>query len=552
VARIPNGLPSNPKDHTTPLRKPPSLSTLAMPNFSGMRPPSDSLLNALSSLLTQLPPENRDMIRTVTELIQVTARNHKRTKMPLSNLILVFCPSLNMSPPLLRVLCEAQAIWDRTEESPLSGIMHEELEDKSLNSEPHLDTVEVECKEEQELAGKEHIPRDSEETVTSTDHQRSIWKDETVTVHTASTDLSGQVAHPSRGPVSTVYLDAEDFTTTVSSNADTGGVVSPEVDILNDEASFSSTLDGWSMISSGPNARAATPPKEATPSSSADSLATPSSSPEVSLFPSKPSDLLKRLSLELSRPQLFTNEPVQFPTTESLPSTANKHRKSIPFLRTPDPSEGPTPGTLARSVRMKKPSLQLLFSKRSASPFSRTVNTDPTLGFLPHSPNLSYSPSSDSSASTPISAVTAPQSTTSIHAPMLETSIESPSLRLGMGIYDENGDDRRQTIVAQKPALAPLNPTLTAIASESSTSLITGGTPIADLYRTPASPLSASDFHPLRTRLSKASVASSRLSNHSRIDLALAGEDGQEDDWTQSVLKAADVDVGLMLMGTNN
>ena len=32
--------------------------------------------------------------------------------MPLSNLLLVFCPSLAMSPPLLRVLCEGEGIWD--------------------------------------------------------------------------------------------------------------------------------------------------------------------------------------------------------------------------------------------------------------------------------------------------------------------------------------------------------------------------------------------------------------------------------------------------------
>lgn len=32
--------------------------------------------------------------------------------MPLSNLLLIFCPSLAMSPPLLRLLCEGEGIWD--------------------------------------------------------------------------------------------------------------------------------------------------------------------------------------------------------------------------------------------------------------------------------------------------------------------------------------------------------------------------------------------------------------------------------------------------------
>jgi len=82
-------------------------------NFSGMRAPSESLVNALRSLIAGLPQENRDLLHTVTDLISATAKRSKETKMPLSNLLLVFfCPSLNMNPPLLRVLCEAEGIWD--------------------------------------------------------------------------------------------------------------------------------------------------------------------------------------------------------------------------------------------------------------------------------------------------------------------------------------------------------------------------------------------------------------------------------------------------------
>jgi len=111
--RGPN-LPINPKagSGVPAMRKPPSLSTLAMPNFSGMRPPSESFINALKSLIAVLPQENRDLLRTATDLINATAKRSKETKMPLSNLLLVFCPSLNMNPPLLRALCEAEGIWD--------------------------------------------------------------------------------------------------------------------------------------------------------------------------------------------------------------------------------------------------------------------------------------------------------------------------------------------------------------------------------------------------------------------------------------------------------
>ncbi|KIY44487.1 RhoGAP-domain-containing protein [Fistulina hepatica ATCC 64428] len=117
--------PPNDDSQTTPhlagLRKPPSLSTLAMPNMSRVRPPSRSLSNVLRSLIARLPAENRDLLRTVTELIRATAKASKETKMPLSNLLLVFCPSLNMSPPLLRALCEAEGIWESSSQSTSSA-----------------------------------------------------------------------------------------------------------------------------------------------------------------------------------------------------------------------------------------------------------------------------------------------------------------------------------------------------------------------------------------------------------------------------------------------
>ena len=35
--------------------------------------------------------------------------------MPLSNLLLVFCPSLNMNLLLLQALCEGEGIWEDTQ-----------------------------------------------------------------------------------------------------------------------------------------------------------------------------------------------------------------------------------------------------------------------------------------------------------------------------------------------------------------------------------------------------------------------------------------------------
>lgn len=105
-----NGLPSSPRSGLS-VRKAPSLSTFAVPTLTP-RAASESLLSAFASLIARLPQENRDLLRTLTELISATARCVKETKMPLSNLLLVFCPSLAMSPPLLRVLCEGEGIWE--------------------------------------------------------------------------------------------------------------------------------------------------------------------------------------------------------------------------------------------------------------------------------------------------------------------------------------------------------------------------------------------------------------------------------------------------------
>jgi RhoGAP domain len=75
-----------------------------------MRSPSQDLLNAFASLLARLPQENRDLLYTVIDLINLVAQR-KTIHMSLSNLTIVLCPPLNMSPPILRVLCEAESIW---------------------------------------------------------------------------------------------------------------------------------------------------------------------------------------------------------------------------------------------------------------------------------------------------------------------------------------------------------------------------------------------------------------------------------------------------------
>lgn len=127
------GLPSNPRaiGEQHQLRKAPSLSTFAVPTLNP-RTASVALINAITSLIARLPRENRDLLRTVAEVITATASASAETKMPLSNLLLVFCPSMMMSPPLLRVLCEGKGIWD----GPPEGVVINVSE--NLNQDPEF------------------------------------------------------------------------------------------------------------------------------------------------------------------------------------------------------------------------------------------------------------------------------------------------------------------------------------------------------------------------------------------------------------------------------
>ena len=155
-------LPSGPRNGTPiGLRKPPSLSTLAMPSFAGARTLSDETLAKIAGLVAQLPSCNRDLLYTVVELIRATAAAVKETKMTMGNLLLVFCPSLNMSPPLLRVLCEGEKIWERpqkkVEEPPvvldiaapvLEIVPPAEDADRSSSPAPHPNSGVNESKED--------------------------------------------------------------------------------------------------------------------------------------------------------------------------------------------------------------------------------------------------------------------------------------------------------------------------------------------------------------------------------------------------------------------
>lgn len=537
-------LPSGPR---TGLRKPPSLSTLAMPSFTGMRPPSRSLINAFKSLLSQLPPENKDLIRTVAELIRATAVDSKATKMPLSNLLLVFCPSLNMNPPLLKILCEAEDIWDAMPlDSPVLDIKRE--------------SVVLDISAPSTAQPLVHASRRGMDANTSVEEERpSLEKSERPLPSANSFDRNARARPmgPRRHVPAAVFgesvVSLEDSTQRSVSPRSIGATSSDSRSILDDVSSHDSISEGHSMTSPLSRLGVSSPPPL---SSSAESLVTPSSSsanPSLTHIPFVNDPYMKPESVTCptiaSSSDLALNMGnlsghIEFPLSDESDQMAVppplSSRRSIPLISLPGRcSNPPSPsGSLAGSPRrrLKKPSLTLLFSKRSASSLTSSPSGRPYIS----SPYLQSQSASDSSISTPISAVTAPQSHSPKPLPVLDTTIESSSLRLSMGLDASPPSETLEHQIEHTNSPEVLN-------DAPSLSTRSGPTPIADHYRsvsTATLPILSpgeqpSHLRPKPTRnASNASVLSTASSNH----LGILDDDEDHEDWTQSVLMAADAD----------
>lgn len=103
---------------------------------------------------------------------------------------------------------------------------------------------------------------------------------------------------------------------------------------------------------------------------------------------------------------------------------------------------------------------------------------------------------------------------------------------MGLGIEIEDVDTPRGRQSQEGGGVADVPETITLAQL--------GETPIADKYRGPGGIASASHLRPQVARSRLTSTTSNASSSH----LSLLGEDEPEEDWTQSVLLAADMDLG--------
>ncbi|KAL7281302.1 hypothetical protein ACG7TL_004611 [Trametes sanguinea] len=471
------------------LRKPPSLSTLAMPNFAGLRSLSEEQVTAVAFLISRLPVENRDLLYTVVELIKATAARSVDTKMPLGNLLLVFCPSLNMSATLLRVLCEANPIWDgppetMPETAPLANVEMSPRQEEPGNAKAAAPTVDL------------RLPVIELDDVADSPQDESPGDDGASFVSA----LEPSSRNPTRSPSPAVY----------------GAAIPPlsSSDSL-DSSSFSDELaspDPPSCRPTGENKSAL---------ASANSLAIPETTD---------------LSLNAT-PRLVTDVPVPFPSTGgSVPPTPSthaplSHRKSYTLLSFPHLRSESSPDVLGNAPcgakRTKRPSLHLLFSKKSSSslPSASDSATSSAHGLHGSSGNL---------------VISAPRPIIASSPPRLDTDISSSPIRLA---FEEAASQLKGTDTARSAPALVASSTLTAPAldmrSDSGGSSIFStpqSTPIADFFRGRTTSIFCSDTSSDTSPSGRARSAS-QASETPSISVNVA--DTQQEDWMQSVLLAA-------------
>lgn len=443
--RLTNNIQDPPlSDNIRGLRKPPSLSTLGMPNLAEAHPPSESLRAAFSSLISRLPQENRDLLLTVTEVINHTARRCSETKMPLSNLLLVLRPSLKMNPSLLQALCESQGIWSSV--YPCNEALDPDVSAGETNqpSAGFLDLDVPDIGDAVEIASHLRSPSDNKRflrplpSLPTADDSAS----------TPSSLASEPLEPPVRSHTGTSYvpLDAETSSSSFSATDDSSSV-------------SHLSQSGRPITPMSLNFKLTDPHSPPSLSCSTDSLSVPSLSSGSPMQLSKPLTLVDEqhssntphspniagpISLPIPglRPTQTPSEAqFQFPgPRDSLIRNPVAHRKSTPSLSFSSSisAEARSASLASRARRLKKPSLHLLFSKHSASPVSPPPPQSPSVSSpLVTSQEGALRPSS-ASESSPESMVTAPQSSRFSYPPVLNTAIDESSISLALGIEDES------------------------------------------------------------------------------------------------------------------
>lgn len=539
-----------------------------------------------------------------------------------------------MTPPLLKVLCEAEGIWG--EEEGVEVLDEEEVidirrrtvvaldQDSDKSKLPPTPTKSGASPDEADDEGSDSrsgMLLDEEDSIRSAresldnpssdyhasaedDASSSFFEDRSGAVAEVRRRRGNTIERPS---VPTVYLDSRSHLSSSSTSSLQDPCSIPKDGEMERHHSHSHSRDGATddkSISSGPYSNyMAHPDSPVLFSSSAESVATPTSSNpsfvHISMngsveeqkkekdHPHQQIHQRHALALELAEPTPLelrprqagkkpvisgprpidpANPPVQFPSNpadETHPPLAR--RRSIPTLSLPSFGGSGTDGSTVQNsgtspsgdkslLRSKKPSLKLLFSKKSTSSLNGSDKDKErphiSAPILQHAISDRSSPrsvsDSSTSISTPLSAVTAPQSTSGMSArssvsqlpPVLDTPIEGGELDFGFDLSPPTADVDSKSIPSATVAestqplrsklVLPVIQPLSIVSRKSSESQV------QPQHQRNWSQGEAE--HEIRERASTPNL--SGTSAH-QLSLFNDDEDTGAEDWTQSVLLAA-------------
>lgn len=529
-------LPSGPRDHSSlSLGKRPSLTTLAMPNTAANRTITEPLRNALTWLISRLPLENRDLLYTVVELIKSTAARSQQTKMTIGNLLLVFCPSLNMSPTLLWVLCTADDIWNGVSKTETAKGSHP---DDPMQAQDAISSAPDDVKKDEE--------------------QRS------------DASVNSDTADPSQAPNALLAPPILKSISDASSNARQSSTPVTPGSLLDDSASYVSASE---MRSAGPTrspspatSSAGVPPL----SSSSDSLTSPSTTSEEPVSPqpapyaisvTKKAPYSSQISLNIpdaiklgsspspslsSSPRKVSGTfPVPFPSSgETSPHSPLHSRRSISLFSFPKPKSDST--SSAGPMRMKRPSLHLLFNKKSITALSSGLPRPDSVAAASVPTFTVYTQKTDQSMDT------LGAQTSTVRLPVLDTPISSSPIHMDLG--NSSGESTVEGIAREPAPVRPSteksdltdplpNPHARKVSNASSVFSTPEQTPIADFYRNRSRSLLSfssqaddADDEPSYAPRMRSPSQASQISLTPSIVLDMEGDTSE--DWARSVLVA--------------
>jgi hypothetical protein len=513
-----------------PLRKAPSLSTLALPNFSSMRPPSQALLDTFASLLARLPQENRDLLRTVIDVINSVVQR-KEIRMPLSNLTVVLCPTLNMSPPIFRVLCEAEGIWNGPPDDWVDDNTDLDVNGDILdasNSQPIGNGL------ERDTTTEPSLPQDDPSDQSFAMEQAAGAWDTRAEVQVSGDETQDDI-HEDSIEMRPALDDRASYTSATDSRSSTPAW------------GQGSLLDPWSRPALTSSSDSLTTPSMSSEGASVPQVAAPT---PLNTYHIAKENLVSAIIPDFVRtsPVPSSLGPVTFPRTETAPGTPSSSKPSphIPSLSML-PLESGSPSQ--RPKRMKRPSLTALFSKKSISSirssrlFSSSSSSSPYYDAR-DSPSRSTpaSPRTPGSISPSIISTPSllPRRSSSSLPPILNTQIDASSLSLAVGLEE---DQRKEIELTSSDSCtssesSPFPRDTDAPPQHLSTSPIT---PVTTQFRNTSerAKLPMTQPEPLQSQLSDDSFVSvASAESYHRLSLweDVAGDIPLQDDWARDVL----------------